>query len=220
MYIEKIIGFLSWLIPLELSIGLILGTFLLLCLNSQHKSLFLYLVVCLFTDILSRILGEINGSNLILFIVFSLIELLFFMYYIQRFHYKKINYIWIMATGIAAIFIIYEMITLSNVNDHDLQIYSKTVYYFVALGITMDYLFTSLKSQLLPFKTIQNILFFLMYLSINIILFLPFNFLINVPSPIKFYFWLFYLVLTFAFYGYLILEIWKNGVKQKPLQHA
>jgi hypothetical protein len=56
------------------------------------------------------------------------------------------------------------------------------------------------------------------YFSLNLIFFLPVNFLINVASSVKFYFWSANLLLTISFYTFLCKEIWKNGSTRKRLR--
>ncbi|WP_237421185.1 hypothetical protein [Flavobacterium sp. Sd200] len=58
----------------------------------------------------------------------------------------------------------------------------------------------------------------LIYFTFNIMVFLPFNFMINESSGIKFYFWTANMVFILLFYGYLVSLIWKNGIKQGKMQ--
>ena len=118
MDLSKYIEILSWIIPIELTFGLIIGIYLFPFLTKHYKSVFIYLNICLITDISSRIVGEIHGSNLYMYIIFSLIELVFFITYIQRYYLKRYNYIWIFGTILTAIYIGYELVALSQVNDY------------------------------------------------------------------------------------------------------
>jgi hypothetical protein len=57
----------------------------------------------------------------------------------------------------------------------------------------------------------------LIYFTINTLVFLPFNFLVNESSGVKFYFLTGNVFMTFFFYVYLTSLVWKNGTANKRL---
>lgn len=220
MNISQFLELLLWFVPTILTIGTLVGIYHFHTLSSAYKNLFLYLLICLLTDIVCRIVGSIHGSNLILFIIFSIFEMIFFYYYFQKYLFKKENIKWKIIVVISTFYLLLELYFLSKVNPREFQTYSKSLTSLVSLLMTFDYLLIKLKDKTLNFRIIKFSSVFIIYQGLNLIILLPFNYLINVPSPVKFYFWLFLLIITLIFYGFIIIEIWKNGMRPKQLQHG
>src|SRR5690606_3484704 len=220
MNISQFLELLFWFVPTILTIGTLVGIYHFPALSGAYKNLFLYLLICLLTDILSRIVGSIHGSNLILFIIFSIFEMIFFYYFFQKYLFKKENIKWKIIVVISTFYLLLELYFLSEVNPREFQTYSKSLTSLVSLLMTFDYLLIKLKDKTLNFRIIKFSSVFIIYQGLNLIILLPFNYLINVPSPVKFYFWLFLLIITLIFYGFIIIEIWKNGMRPKQLQHG
>jgi len=220
MNISQFLELLLWFVPTILTIGTLVGIYHFPALSGAYKNLFLYLLICLLTDIVCRIVGSIHGSNLILFIIFSIFEMIFFYYYFQKYLFKKENIKWKIIVVISTFYLLLELYFLSEVNPREFQTYSKSLTSLVSLLMTFDYLLIKLKDKTLNFRIIKFSSVFIIYQGLNLIILLPFNYLINVPSPVKFYFWLFLLIITLIFYGFIIIEIWKNGMRPKQLQHG
>ena len=220
MNISQFLELLLWFVPTILTIGTLVGIYHFPTLSGAYKNLFLYLLICLLTDIVCRIVGSIHGSNLILFIIFSIFEMIFFYYFFQKYLFKKENIKWKIIVVISTFYLLLELYFLSEVNPREFQTYSKSLTSLVSLLMTFDYLLIKLKDKTLNFRIIKFSSVFIIYQGLNLIILLPFNYLINVPSPVKFYFWLFLLIITLIFYGFIIIEIWKNGMRPKQLQHG
>lgn len=210
---------LTWLVPIILFFGLIVGAYFFDTLKIEYKYLLLYISVCLVIDILSRITGRMSENNLMFFLFYSLFELIFFYSFFRKFFFAR-NFLYYFVIPVAACYIIYEGYLLSNTQASEFQSYSKSLSSFVVLIMTIDSLFTMLKKNSLNLHLLKFYSLVFVYFSINLIFFLPINFLINAPSHIKFYFWFVHLVMTIVFYLFIVVEIWKNGVKQKPLQRG
>lgn len=220
MDFSRYIELLMWFFPIELALGITIGLYNYSILKTSSKNLFYYLLVSLITDVLSRIVGEIQDNNLVFYIIFSIFDLLFFYFFFQKYLFKKENIKWKIIVAISTLYLTLELYFLSEVNPSQFQTYSKSLSSLVILLMTFDYLLIKLKDKSLNNSIIKFSSVFIIYQGLNLILLLPFNYLINVPSPVKFYFWLFHLIITLIFYGFIIIEIWKNGMRPKQLQHG
>lgn len=221
MTFSSFLEILMLLVPIELIFGIALGIYFYSYLKLPYKELIFYLAICLITDLLSRIAGDLLGSNLIFFIIFSIFELLFFYFFYQKhFSYNKKRLLMNAFVYLAVAFMLGELYYLLNTKPKEFQTYSRSLSSFVILVIIFDYLFKLLRSNNLKSNQLKQCSVLIVYCSINLIFFLPFNFLINVHSSVKFYFWFFNLITTVVFYSLIIKEIWKNGSMQKLLQRG
>ncbi len=221
MTFSSFLEILMLLVPIELIFGIALGIYFYSYLKLPYKELTFYLAICLITDLLSRIAGDLLGSNLVFFIIFSIFELLFFYFFYQKhFSYNKKRLLMNAFVYLAVAYMLGELYYLLNTKPKEFQTYSRSLSSFVILVIIFDYLFKLLKSNNLKSNQLKQCSILIVYCSINLIFFLPFNFLINVHSSVKFYFWFFNLITTVVFYSLIIKEIWKNGSKQKLLQRG
>lgn len=218
MTFNRLLSIGTLLVPLLLLFGIIAGTFYYRYLDKKYQVLVVYLSVCLTVDILSRIAGEMYGNNLIFIVIFSLLELVFFYSYYQIYFFKKNKNIYTVATFIASAYIIYEIFALKDVEPIDFQPYSKVMCSFIIIIMSINCLFENINREQQDSAIVKLSSVFVIYFSLNLIFFLPVNFLINVTSSVKFYFWFANLLLTFSFYIFLSKEIWKNGSTQKRLQ--
>lgn len=204
--------------PLVLAIGVSIGLFYYKYLKKDYRFLLWYLVICLLTDISSRILGEITKNNLIIIVFFSLSELIFFTIFYQVCFFKRKVWPVIIAGSLIALYIIWEIFSLWNVPPTEFQTYSKTLSSFLIIFMSINYLLEKIERKEKNNNDIRINSAIIIFFSLHLIFFLPINYLINVPSFIKFYFWNANFVFTVIFYIFLIREIWKNGSTQKQLR--
>jgi len=212
-------NFLSQIPPVILTLGLVAGVFVFKSLDSLHRSLFWYMALMLGTDLAGRVLKFTHGNNLIVLPVYSLIELGFFVYFYNRFLLVKPNKILIGLGIVGAVYIIAEILGYFVLNTLDIkqfQPYAKVLDNFLiiimALAFVQEKMANFKESGWGNFKLNTVILVFF---TLTIIIFLPFNFLINGSSDVKFYFWIVNVIAVVLFYLFLISEIWKNGRTQK-----
>lgn len=218
MTFNKFVSIATILVPILLFLGIVAGTYYYSYLDKKYRFLLLYFIICLCIDILSRIAGEIYDNNLIFIIIFSLLELLFFYFYYQTCFFKRRITTYAAITFIACGYMLYEMYALKDVSPLEFQPYSKVICSFIIIIMAIKYFFEKIAHEQQDNTTIKLNSVFVIYFSLNLIFFLPVNFLINVASSVKFYFWCANLLLTFAFYTFLSREIWKNGSTQKQLR--
>lgn len=218
MTFNRLLSIGTLLVPLLLLFGTIAGACYYRYLDKKNKFLVAYLSVCLIVDILSRIAGEVYNNNLIFVVIFSLLEMVFFYLYYRVCFFKKEVRSYTVVTFIAVVYMIYEMFALKDTAPIDFQPYSKVICSFIIIIMSINILFEKISKEQQDSTIVKLNSVFVMYFSLNLIFFLPVNFLINVASSVKFYFWFANLLLTVSFYTFLSKEIWKNGRTQKRLQ--
>ena len=204
--------------PILLVFGLTLGAYFFRNLEKKYRFLLIYLAICFLTDILSRIVGELYGNNLIFIIIFSMLELAFFYVYYRLYFFRKAKPVYALITFFGLIYMCYEVFTLKDVSPEEFQPYSKVICSFIIIVMSISCLFEKMAEAQQETAVIKLNSAFVIYFSLNLIFFLPVNFLINVASSVKFYFWSANLLLTISFYAFLCREIWKNGSTRKRLQ--
>ncbi|MFL9836254.1 hypothetical protein ABS768_02015 [Flavobacterium sp. ST-75] len=217
MNISTLLANITFSVPIILIFGLGIGIYYYKFIKREYQLLLLYLGICLITDIISRILGVIYGNNLIFIVIFSFLELLFFSIYYQLAFFKRRIWVYTIISSIALMFIAWEIVNLWNVPPSEFQSYSRVISGFFIIAIAINYLFEKIEEKQKQSTLIKLNYAFIIFYSLHLIFFLPINFLINVPSSIKYYFWLANLLLTLTFYVYLGREIWRNGLTQKRL---
>lgn len=170
-------------------------------------------------DLFSRLLGY-YGNNLIVLIIYSLIEVIAVTFFYYQFLFKKRHNLLLVLCLLAIIYIVYEIVyyTFFNTSIKSFQPYAKVVDNFTVILLALIFL----QEKIIDFKEQKwdnfrfNIVV-LVFFTLNTLIFLPINFLVNESSGIKFYFWAGNSTLLLLFYSYLIGKIWKNG-KQNKLQ--
>ena len=209
--------------PVLLSSGIIMAIIYYKKLDVFHKGIFFYLVLMLLVDFLSRYFGYIStkSNNLIILIVYSLVEVVAISYFYSKFLLNNMPKSLMLACFISVLYIIYELIyyTFFNTNVKSFQPYAKVADNFVVILLSLSFL----QEKISDFKERQwnnfsfNIVV-LVFFTLNTLIFLPINFLVNEGSGIKFYFWIGNSVLLLLFYSYLIGKIWNNGRKNKLIE--
>lgn len=220
MTFSHVLSIFTTIIPLLLVVGIAVGIYYYYFLPLKYRYLLAYFGICLFIDVLSRVAGKLFENNLVLLIVFSLLELLFFYVFFRVCYFRRSvlkHTILVIAGGL---YMMTEIFLLSKVAASAFQSYAKTLSSFLILVMVIDYLFDVLRRKGNVAESIPELAAFIIYFSVNLIFFLPINFLINVSSELKFYFWCINLVVTVLFYLFLVREIWKNGSMQKQLQRG
>jgi hypothetical protein len=218
MTFDRFLSLATALVPILLFLGIACGIYFYRFLQQTYKFLLIYLLICFFIDVSSRIAGEIYDNNLIFIIIFSVLELVFFYFYFRACFFKRKVTSYTVLTFVATIYMLYEMFMLKDVSPKYFQPYSKVICSFIIIIMSINCFFEKMANEQQDNEVIKLNSVFVIYFSLNLIFFLPVNFLINVTSSVKFYFWCANLLLTVLFYTFLSKEIWKNGSTQKRLQ--
>lgn len=209
--IVKLIGFLS---PAILLVGLCIGFYYFKSLNNIHKAITWYLLILLIVDITSRIFAY-YGNNLFILLVYSLIELVAFVCFYYMYIFKARHRLVLGLSILSVLYILWEIVVF-KMDIKQFQTYAKVVDDFVIITLVFSFFHEKInifkESKWDNFKLNAVILTFF---TLNMIFFLPFNFLVNERTGLKFYFWLGNLTITISFYLFLIYFVWKNGRTQK-----
>ncbi|AXG72925.1 hypothetical protein DVK85_01230 [Flavobacterium arcticum] len=211
---SRLLGQLS---PVFLILGVLLGMLLYKRLNAIHKSIIYYFLAMLCVDLTGRFLAQ-YGNNHVVLIVYSLVEVMGVGYFYYKFLLSK-RYVPIFIVNILAIlYISWELFSylFFKTDVKYFQPYAKVVDNFVVILLALTFLYEKMndfkESRWDNFKL--NIVV-LVFFTLNTLIFLPFNFLVNESTGIKFYFWMGNLLIVLLFYGFLINEVWKNGRQSK-----
>jgi hypothetical protein len=199
---------------IPLWIAFILSVIVYKKLDPLHKSLRTYLFLMLVVDITSKVLGRVYNNNLILLPIFSFVELAFFIYFYNVYLLKKRNYV-LMGIGLTGLmFIIAEFLQYFIFNTLDIkqfQPYAKVTDNFIIVLMALTFYlqkmndFRETKWDNLRLNTV-----ILIFFTLNAIMFLPYNFIINSTGDAKFYIWTINMIIMLLFYTYLAIAIWRN----------
>lgn len=214
----EILTLFTNLSPIILTIGIFLGIFCYKKVDTLRKILIFYLCVMLLLDLTARYLGEVYGNNLVLIPIYGFSDLTMFSifyYFLGIKNNKKIKLFLILILILSAAFTFSEVMKVYNLPSSEFESYSKVISTLVIVFLSLGFFLEKIYMK----KNISSDMFMLnsgilLYYSLNLIIFLPIDFLIN-GSELKFYFWLVNLVITLTFHTFLITSIWKNGKIQE-----
>lgn len=217
MFIVGIINYIPKLNPLILTSGIILGSYYYMNLNNIYKSIYYYLILMLCIDVSSRYLGA-SGNNLIILLVYSLLEVIAVsLFYFKYLLNKRYIILYVIATaGIG--YIMWELYyyIINKVSIREFQPYSKIIDNFIIIVMAMTYMYEKVNNyKESKWNNFQLNIAVLIFFTLNTLIFLPVNFLVNEDSGVKYYFWTGNVLLLLLFYSFLIFKIWKNGKIRK-----
>jgi hypothetical protein len=210
--------YLAFLTPVMLIAGVLIGIYYFRYLDVVKRNIVIYLILMLAVDLAGSTLAP-SGNNVIILPVFSFIEMLFFVYLYNKYLLPKPD-TFLICLGIAgALYIVVETLSYFVFNTLDIkqfQPYSKVVDNFIIIVTALSFYYQKMKSfketkwDYFRFNTV-----ILIFFTLNTIIFLPFNFLVNESSGVKFYFWTGNVVMLLLFYSYLISLVSNNGKASK-----
>lgn len=203
--------------PIILCVGIVLAALYFSRLEGVHKILLLYMVAALIIDILGRILGHYVNNNLILIPIFGLIEILLLTRLYFTYFIGVKNKFWLIPIGVLICFNFYEIFSLYGVEPKDFNCTSRVLDSLTIVLFSIIFFIKIIADSEIAkkgFLFLNSVIF--AYHSLNLIIYLPINFLINETSNIKFHFWSISLLLTLIFYLSIIRIIWIHGKNHKP----
>lgn len=202
--------YFTFISPIVLCIGSIVGATYFNRLDKIYRALWVYLFSSLIIDISSRVLGELANNNLILFFAVGLLDIVIFTYIYFKITKRK-NIVLVIGI-LGAIFIGMELIQTNISNVQTFQEYSNVVVSFSIIFMSILFLIESLTNAS---KTPSNYLLLdmtcLVFFAFQLIFLLPLNFLINEDLVGVYVIWVLRNIFLFTFYSILISLIWKNG---------
>lgn len=184
--------------------------------DAFYRTLIGYLCIMGAMEFTGYFLGYIlKVSNHIIVLLAALADLVFFLYLYKRFFFKAKNKLITTIAALGILYILYEIyfnFIYTRVPVQEFQPYAKPVSNIVVILLALTFLYervsTYSDSRLdkFPFNNVV-----LMYFTLNTIIYLPFNFLVNENSGVKFYFWSANVILILLFYMYLTVQICNNA---------
>ncbi|MBY8962701.1 hypothetical protein KJK34_08055 [Flavobacterium sp. D11R37] len=215
MTLNEFINFLPLSVKALLAIGVVIGAITFRSLDGLNRYLYFYILLMAVFEAASSILLEISNSNMIVLPIYCAVEVMYFTFLYNIYLLSKQNNILKILSFGALFYIIFETIyyfVLNDINVKFYQPYAKVADNFVIIMYALYFIYE--KVNLYNEQRWDNFrlnIIVLIAFTLTLIVFLPFNFLVNEETGIKFIFWLVNIVVILLFYGYLIWHIWRNG---------
>jgi hypothetical protein len=208
--------------PIVLLIGIFIGIFIYGHLSKGFRVIVYYLVICLITDLISRYFGSYSHLkfNLFLIPIFGFLELVVFstLYYKYILQSKSIPLLLFMI--LMLLLIVFEFVFADKLfNQKSFWSFGKVIADLSIISFCLLYYWEVFKGEI---EVRDDISFLnatvIVYYSINMILYLFINFLVNENLRIVNVFWMVNLISMISFYLVLIWLIWQDGKTRKILQ--
>jgi len=214
----NIVTFIS---PIILIIGILLGIFKFKTLKESNRLIFLYLVFSLTFDLLSRYFGYYSESkyNLFLIPIYGFFELGFLsvLYYKYIFQSKSKFLLSFIVT--MHLLILAEIILGKGLfHPKSFQSFGKVIADALIILYSIYFYLKMFKGQI-PIRSKYAFLnaVVLIYFSINLIIYLAINFLVNAQFKLVVSFWIINLLSVIIYELILVSLIWKDGRIRKTL---
>lgn len=216
---SQIWGLVSSLSPITLIVGIIIGLFYFRYICKGYRLLVVYLAVDLIMDLLFRYFGFYSPLkyNLFLFPILGFFELVVLSVLYYKYIFKSVSKSLLVFVGIMLLLITGEIFStnklflIKNFNSFGKIIADISIIWFCLLYYWQVFKGKiPVKSQYGPLNAV-----ILIYFSINLILSLPLNFLVNEKLNVVILFWIVNLISILLFYFFLIYLIWQDGKTRK-----
>lgn len=210
--------YLSLLSPIVLVIGLVIGVLHFKKYPKIAKLILGYFFLQLVVELTSRYFGFVNAAknNLFLFSIVAILDVLFYtsLYYFFILQQKRVWLLGLIATGLTFLIIIMSQknsVPLSSFDSYEKVIADACV---CLLAVISSFEMVTGKNNI---KTgIMRInAAVLLYFSLDILISLTSNFLINAGASFIIYFWLLRLILLLFLYSIFTTTLWHLGRNRK-----
>jgi hypothetical protein len=203
------------LAPVAASVGVLVGLSKLKRLSTPCHLLFIYLVFCLTTELLSRYLGLVSHAknNLFMFPVFALGEFIIFSLLYLKYLMDLKKFVLYIVLTVGCLLILTDIFFLSNVLDiKHFNCLAAVVSNLTIMVICLLYIFKGLENKgIRDREFIWFTPYITGYFSLTLLIFLSMNFLVNERLTIVIYFWVGNLMLNVSFYLLIAYFLWKHG---------
>lgn len=215
MTIKEFLLIVPDIIKILLFAGVLIGGYYYRHLDNLHKYLYHYIVLMIIVEMSAKFAKLLFGNNMIILPVYCAIELLYFTILYNKYLFKKENKV-LKAVSLAAIlYVICETLYYFVFNDMSVKAYQpyvKVADNFVVIIYALYFIFDRVNSfNEQRWDHFRLNIAILIAFTLTLIVFLPFNFLVNESTGIKYVFWSVNVIILLLFYGYLIWNIWRNG---------
>lgn len=215
MTINEFFNIVPDLIKVLLIIGVLVGGYYYRYLNSLHKMLYYYIILMALTELFAFFAFLLSGTNMIMLPVYCATEVLYFTILYNKYLLKNENKVLKAISSVAILYIISETLyyfVFNNMSAKVYQPYVKVADNFVVIIYALYFIFEKVNSyNEQKWDNFRLNIAILTAFTLTLIVFLPFNFLVNENTGIKYAFWAVNVLILLFFYGYLILNIWRNG---------
>lgn len=212
--------FLTEGIPLISGIAVFAVLYYYKFLLPVYKLIGIYLFISFITDQMGIVVARFFNNNLILIIVFALLELLIYSCIYLVISGRKLFLI--ISTSLACCFIFFEILYTNPADSENFQPYARVVSSFFIVLFALNYFYETIaythhhsQQSYLNLNTL-----ILIFYVLNFIYFLPINFLIDESSNTPFFFWIGNCSLTLLFYSLLTVLLCIHGKRQKQLRYG
>lgn len=208
--------------PIILILGIAIGIYCRKHLTGCFRLLLLYLILGFVTEVMSKYFGSFSNLkyNLFLIPIYALLELLLFsiLYYKHVVKSKNRYFLYFIFVLLGLILIDLSRIG-SMFNASSFQSYGKVIADAGIVIFCLIYYLDVVKGKIKPTFEL-NVLnaASLIFFSLNLIIFLAINFLVNANYGIVMFFWFFNLTIVCLYYIIIIYLIWRNGKTRKSLR--
>ena len=210
-YLLFVIDILSYVIPIILLIGTVMGFLVYRQFKTNRfiKLMFFLFFLSILNDLFSRITPVYFDSNLIFINTYSLVELIILYLYLKNafIEEKKVF------KHVFVLLVLFNIFEFFTVDFHDYlyyQSYSKSLNSLFLLILSIFLILSYIKLD--RFENVNRVLFLLpIYLTINSLIGLPLNLLINYVDESVYYIWMINTLNSLTFYSVLIFTTWKYG---------
>jgi len=214
--------FVSSLSPITLMVGLIVGLLYFRYINKGYRILVVYLAGALIMDLLYRYFGYYSHLeyNLFLIPLWGFFELVVFSVLYYKYIFKSGSNILLVFIVMMLLLIASEFFSVSQLfKIKTFQSIGKVIADVAIIWFCFLYYWDVFRGEI-AVKSKYGLLNagILVYYSINLILFLPINFLVNEKLNLVIFFWVVNLISMLLFYFLLIYLIWQDGKTRKILR--
>jgi len=219
----KLMYGITFLSPLFLLCGVIMGGVFFKKISSTGKLILCYLIAVLFIDLLSRYLGFISGNknNLILLSINGIIDLTFFSLLYSLYYIGSKHAILRIITFVALLVVIYLLFEKTFKVISGFDSYDKVICDGIIVVYAMMSMLDLLKSKSILSKEILRVnTIVLLFFSFDLLFSLVINFLMNAGLNYVIYFYLLRTALLLTLYILLIHTLWQTGKNRKHLQYG
>ncbi len=216
MDISLFMRLLTLVSPIVLLTGVIIGIINIKKNPKIGQLIFGYFIIELIIEIASRYWGQVNKNNLIFLSVAGIVDVLFFSTLYIRFFFAR-KRIWLIFLSLPAILLlIYMMYHKVALKPSAFDAYDKVICdsIIVLFALISSYDLINGKEEVRKDVMRVNAAVLLSF-SLDLLISLTYNFLINVGQHFVIYFWILRFVLLTALYTTLAYTLWQIGKNRK-----
>lgn len=211
----KLLDWGTWLVPLLLSLMCYSIAKYYKVLKPYQKVIYIFLLISLSVDLLSRFWSFAFAQNLEFISIFAIIEVIIFYIFYYKILSSTNHLLGNILTIFALAYLCLDMLLFQTNRLTDYQTYTRSVSSLYIVVSSLLY-YKKIYSEYTRDKELLQLNgILLLYYSLNFILYLPINYIINVSVAINISLWIFKIILLLIFYLYLWKHLMNYGKNKK-----